>query len=234
MVKSHALPDTESATASPIYRHPNAKDQLVHTPLDGIATVYDLITKRGFSGKPEKEILGERKLVRMIEEEKEVTKKVPGGGEVKEVKTWKYYQLSGYDWMTWRQVEALSTAYASGYRALGLNAGDKLTIYADTSRDWLVTAIACIQQSITITTAYATLGEEGLTYSLQECEISTVFTNAELLPMLTKVAHVVKYLKNIVYNGDADAQALVKLKKDHPRLKVLLLGELRTLGMDSR
>ncbi|KAI9331218.1 hypothetical protein BDR26DRAFT_824576 [Obelidium mucronatum] len=178
-------------------------------------------------------MFGQRLVVRIIEEEKEVTKKIPGGGEVKEIKKWKFFELSAYDWKTWKEAEAITKAWGSGYRALGMKKGDKLTIFADTSRDWIFTAMACIMQSITVTTAYATLGEEGLTYSLQECEVTTVFTNAELLPMILKISSVVKSLKNIVYNGTPDATVIEKIKKDAGHLKLVSLDELRALGEKS-
>ncbi|KAI8830790.1 hypothetical protein BJ741DRAFT_657838 [Chytriomyces cf. hyalinus JEL632] len=214
--------------SSQVFRNPLC-DELVERPEPGINTIYDILV-HGFSTMADNDILGERKLVRIVEEEKDVVKKVPGGGQVTETKKWKFFELSGFDWMTWSQVQSTTRAYASGYRQLGLKPGNKLAIYADTSRDWLLNAMACIQQSVTITTAYATLGEEGLVYSLQECEISTVFTNAELLPMINKVTSTVKTLKNIVYNGTPDADLLTRMRVDHPHLKILSLDELKVLG----
>ncbi|KAI8607479.1 hypothetical protein BC830DRAFT_1175280 [Chytriomyces sp. MP71] len=227
--RSQKLKDTALPNASPIYRSTKSPEGLTERPEEGINTVFDII-QRGWTQFGDREMFGQRNLVRIVEEEKEVTKKVPGGGEVKEIKKWKYFELSGYSWMTWKQAHETTRAYASGYRALGLKAGDKLTIFADTSRDWMFTAMACVQQSITITTAYATLGEEGLTYSLQECEVTTVFTNAELLPMIQKIAPVVKTLKNVTYSGTADSKALEKLKNDHKHLTILSLDELKALG----
>ncbi|KAJ3396038.1 long-chain fatty acid-CoA ligase [Chytriomyces hyalinus] len=227
--KSLKLQDTSSESASAIYRSTKSPSGLTERPEEGINTVYDII-QRGFTKMPNREMFGQRELVRVVEEQKEVTKKIPGGGEVKEMKTWKYFELSAFNWITFGQAKEITAAYASGYRALGLKKDDKLTIFADTSRDWIFTAMACMQQSITVTTAYATLGEEGLTYSLQECDVSTIFTNAELLPMIQKIAPVVKSLKNVTYNGTADAKILDALKKDNPHLKVLSLVELKALG----
>ncbi|KAI9331217.1 hypothetical protein BDR26DRAFT_1011057 [Obelidium mucronatum] len=229
--KAAAQDNTATATASAIYRNTETND-LTHRPAEGINTVWDIMS-RGFKTRADQEQFGQRRVVNIVEEEKEVTKKVPGGGEVKEIKKWKYFELSPFEWITWGQAEKLTHAYASGYRALGLKAHDKLTVYAETSRDWMFTAIAAAQQSITITTAYATLGEEGLTYSLQECEITTIFTNADLLPMIMKVFPNAKHLKNVIYNGTPDPEILEKLKKEfhHFRhLKVLSLHELQELG----
>ncbi|KAI8825359.1 hypothetical protein BJ741DRAFT_556510 [Chytriomyces cf. hyalinus JEL632] len=227
--QSVSLADTSSASSGPIYRSAKSPQALTTKPEESVETVFDIVT-RGFDKHKDVQMFGQRAVVRVIEEEKEVTKKVPGGGEVKEMKRWKYFEMGPYDWLTWGQAKRIISAYASGYRALGLGKGDKLTIFADTSRDWMFTAMACFMQSITITTAYATLGEEGLSHSLQECEVSTVFTSAELLPAIKNIAPNVKTLKSVVYSGTADVKHLEQLKKDHPRLAVLSLDELKALG----
>ncbi|KAJ3066946.1 long-chain fatty acid-CoA ligase [Podochytrium sp. JEL0797] len=220
------LADTATTTSSPIYRSIKSPAALTERPSEGINTIFDIMV-RGFKTMPDRKLFGQRRIVNIIEEQKEVTKKVPGGGEVKEMKTWKYFELSPFEWMSWSEAEKLTQAYSSGYRALGVARGDKLAIFAETSRDWMFNAMSCAQQSITITTAYATLGEEGLTHSLQECDVSTVFTNADLLPMIVKVFPACKHLKNVVYNGVADVKVLDKLKT---HLKILTLSELKDLG----
>ena len=44
----------------------------------------------------------------------------------------------------------------------GLASGARVLIFAETQADWLVTALACWRQGATVVTAYATLGEEGV------------------------------------------------------------------------
>lgn len=68
------------------------------TPLEGIETIHDILlyTARMFTTK---DALGWRDIERIIEEQKEVMKTV-AGREVKETKTWKYFQLSGYKYIS--------------------------------------------------------------------------------------------------------------------------------------
>ncbi|KAI9331185.1 hypothetical protein BDR26DRAFT_807019 [Obelidium mucronatum] len=223
------LEGTETSSSGAIRRNILSPNAITTVPEEGVNTLFDILLS-GATKYPTKDILGARHIVNVIEEEKEVTKKVPGGGEVKEIKKWKFFELSPYEWLTFGQVKDLALAYGSGFRALGLNPKDKLTIYAETSRDWMLMAFSASSQNITITTAYATLGEEGLVYSLQECEITTVFTNADLLPMILKVASKVPLLKNVVYNGSPDSSLLLKLDKDASHLNLVSLYELKTLG----
>ncbi|KAI8610966.1 hypothetical protein BC830DRAFT_1172292, partial [Chytriomyces sp. MP71] len=227
--QSSSLPDTSQRGSGPIHRSTKSVAALTATPEDGIATVFDVVT-RGFDKSPDLQMFGQRPLVRIVEESKEIKKKLPGGGETTETKVWKYFEMGPFEWKTWGQAKDITSAYASGLRSLGLKQGDKLTIFADTSRDWMFMAISCILQSITVTTAYATLGEEGLTYSLQECEVTTIFTNADLLPMVNKIAAAVKTLKNVIYNGTADNKILEKLQKEQSHLKIISIEELKALG----
>ncbi|KAJ3080641.1 long-chain fatty acid-CoA ligase [Rhizoclosmatium hyalinum] len=201
------LQDSATSNSGAIRRNLKSPGTLVERPEEGINTLFDIL-QRGFAKYPLKPTFGSRRVQRIIEEQKEVTKKIPGGGEVKEMKTWKFFELSGYEWLTWGEAKVLTTAYASGLRALGMKKGDKLTIFADTR----------------------TLGEDGLAYSVQECEVPTIFTNAELLPVIYKIASKCPTLKNIIYHGTADQTVLEKLASDAKHFTVLSLNDLKALG----
>ncbi|KAJ3128803.1 long-chain fatty acid-CoA ligase [Physocladia obscura] len=212
-LKAVPLPGTESVGATPIYRNTKSAT-LTTTPAPGIDTVYDII-ERGFSTRGSVEAFGQRRVVQIVEEAKLVTKKLPGGGQVQETKTWKYFELSPFEWLTWSQAEVRIRAYAAAYRHLGMRPNDKLTIFADTRSD-------------------ATLGEEGLTHSMLECEVATVFTNADLLPMIVKIAPKLSHLRHVVYSGVASPAVLADLAKPihgfGHHLKVFSLEELQELG----
>ncbi|KAJ3343200.1 long-chain fatty acid-CoA ligase [Entophlyctis luteolus] len=222
------VPNSRTPTGSPIYRNTKSAT-LTDTPEAGLSTLYDL-TQRTFKKFAPKQALGQRRLIRVVEEEKMVTKKLPSGEEVSELKKWKFFELSAFEFITWGQAQKLVHAYACGLRALGLQRGDKVTIYADTSRDWMLSAMACFEQSLTITTAYATLGQDGLKFSLNECEITTIVTMGELLPMITTVGEAVPTLKNVIYSGSVEETVLEELKRKHPHFKVISLDELQALG----
>ncbi|KAJ1557988.1 long-chain fatty acid-CoA ligase, partial [Cladochytrium tenue] len=96
--------------------------------------------------------------------------------------------------------------------------------------DWMLMAHAAFTQNFTITTAYDTLGEEGLSYSLNECEVTTLFTNGDLLPIVQKIAPKVKTLKNVVYNGTPSAAVLESLRVNAPHIKLISITELKTFG----
>ena len=47
-------------------------------------------------------------------------------------------------------------------------------IYADTSRPWMIAAYACWRQGFTVGTIYATLGEEGALFGINQSKCKAV------------------------------------------------------------
>lgn len=84
--------------------------------------------------------------------------------------------------------------------------------------------------SVTVATAYDTLGESGLQHSLNEPSCVGMFTNAELLPTVSRVLENVPSIRVIVYDGEAPAKLLDELKAKREGLSLLSLDELRALG----
>ena len=96
-----------------------------------IKTVYDLV-RNAVEQWRDKECLGSRKLVRVHEQEKQVTKLI-NGVEQQVPKKWVYSELSPYQYRTYRDVGEESMAIGAGLRKLGLVPSDHVGIYADTS-----------------------------------------------------------------------------------------------------
>ncbi|KAJ7748030.1 hypothetical protein B0H16DRAFT_1888517 [Mycena metata] len=90
-------------TDGPTRRLAISADKLVTQPFAGIDTVYDVLQ---YVAKTHgtRDALGWRDIVDVHEEAKEVTKTVDGK-EVKETKKWKYFQLSGYKYITYVQLK---------------------------------------------------------------------------------------------------------------------------------
>jgi len=84
----------------------------------------------------------------------------------------------------------------------------------------------------TIATAYNTLGESGLTHSLNEPRCVGVFTNAELLPVVQRVLPNTPTIKVVIYDGKPLADLVEKIKSAIPDREVQLLSqdELHELG----
>ncbi|CAJ0911869.1 4126_t:CDS:2, partial [Entrophospora sp. SA101] len=172
---------------SRIRRSQLSPDKLIESPEEGVETLYDVVQRSVKKYGDRKNAFGYRKIEKIVEEEKEITK-IVGGVEKKELKTWKYFQLSGYYWLTYNDIDQEIRTIGAGLIKLGLNKGSKITIFASTSANWMLVTHGCFSQSMTIVTAYDTLGEEGLLHSMNEAEVDGMFANADLLPMVKKVA----------------------------------------------
>ena len=92
-------------------------------------------------------------------------------------------------------------------------------------------SFGCTSISVTIATAYDTLGESGLTHSLNEPECVGIFTNAELLPVLANVLPNTPTIKLVVYDGKPNPELLDKIKNTREGITVLTIDELRERGV---
>ena len=81
-----------------------------------------------------KRAFAKRDIERIITEEKEVTKMV-GGKEEKQKKTWNYFKLKPFEWMTYEQMLQATKDLGSGLRHYGVGSEGEtfFNIYASTS-----------------------------------------------------------------------------------------------------
>lgn len=81
-----------------------------------------------------------------------------------------------------------------------------------------------------IVTAYATLGEEGVTQSLTETNAKAIFVDPELLPTLLKPLQSLNSVKFIIYHGEPIKSDLESLKDTHKHLTILHYDRILELG----
>ncbi|KAJ1022946.1 hypothetical protein NDA13_004995 [Ustilago tritici] len=213
-----------------IRRSYRAPDRLLERPAEGINTMADVFLKAR-ERFPKRAIMGWRDVVRTHDENKEITKKVEGK-EVKQTKTWQYYEFSNYKYLTYDEFEERIQHASSGLVNLGLSKDTRFNIYATTAINWQNMAHACFRQSIPFCTAYETLGEEGLQHSLIEPQVVGVFTNAELLPTLANVIRKADTVKYVIYDGKPEDKHLDTIRKvlDERQGKLLTIEHLWAEG----
>ncbi|KAH6618147.1 hypothetical protein B0J18DRAFT_272587 [Chaetomium sp. MPI-SDFR-AT-0129] len=216
-------------------RHPKAKDGLVERPAPGVNTTFDLL-KRSAEKYGNEPAVGSRKLIQVHKEKKKVPKVVDG--QTTEVeKEWTYYELSDYTYITYREYLDQVLQVGAGLRKLGLKADERLHIFASTSPQWLTIAHACSSQSLTIVTAYDTLGEAGVEHSLVQSKADAMFVDPHLFKTIKKPLQTADTVKVLIYNNEShlsvsDAE-IDQFKAAHPHLTVLSFGELRALGEEN-
>lgn len=87
--------------------------------------------------------------------------------------------------------------------------------------------------AVPICTAYDSLGPDGLTHSLNETEVRSMFTNADLLPTLTKIIGKCASVKLVVYDGEPEAGVVEKLEQAKEGIKVISLDEVIRIGKEN-
>jgi len=97
------------------------------------------------------------------------------------------FHLGGYEWRSYQEMGRRVSKVGRGLRELGMEPRERLVVYADTSADWLVCALAAFQHSMTVVTLYTNLGVDGLKYGIQLTEVKLVIVGQSLLPRLESV-----------------------------------------------
>eukprot|EP01129_Flabellula_baltica_P014868 TRINITY_DN725_c0_g1_i1.p1 TRINITY_DN725_c0_g1~~TRINITY_DN725_c0_g1_i1.p1 ORF type:complete len:662 (-),score=170.38 TRINITY_DN725_c0_g1_i1:549-2534(-) len=171
---------------------------------------------------PDRECYGVRDVVQVHRDEKEVNG---------ELKVWETLELSGFRWITYQEFKDRVDAFGSGLRALGLNPGDKMSIYEDTRMEWTIGAFGCLSQSIIVMTVYSNLGEDNIVHALNQAEISHILTNGKLLGRILDNLDRIETLKTIIYLDDAKDSDLKDLEERG--IQVLKYQEVIDLGKEN-
>ncbi|KAH7083786.1 hypothetical protein FB567DRAFT_529921 [Paraphoma chrysanthemicola] len=200
-------------------RHPVAKNELLHEPEPGVATVYDILMRsaRKF-GKSD--AVGSRKVLDIHTEIKKVAN---GQGDLLD-KKWTYYELSDYHYISFDELKIRALRAGAAMRKAGLKPNDRIEIYAATSAFWFTVAHGASSQSITIVTAYDTLGQEGLSHSLKQTNAKAIFIDPALLPRVSEALDIAQEVQTIVFNEETaqsiDQKHVDALKQRHPKVSL--------------
>lgn len=216
-----------------VRRHPASIPTIIDKPAENITTVYELV-KNAAATYGNAKCMGSRKLVKTHQETKKVKKMVDG--EEREVdKSWTFFELSPYEFITFSEYEQVVLQLGAGLRKLGLEKGDRVHIFAATSEKWLALSHGAASQSMPIVTAYDTLGEEGLRYSMVATKAKVIFLDPHLLPTLTRVLKSATEIQAVVWNNQhqVNQEHVDALKAAFPHITILSHEELQKLGKEN-
>lgn len=110
-------------------RHPRAKNGLFTRPADDVHTVLDIV-HRSARVYPNHQAVGARKLVKLHKETRIIKNEGDPAGDIE--REWQFYELTGYEYLTYKEYETLVLQIGSGLCRVGLSAGDKVHIFATT------------------------------------------------------------------------------------------------------
>mmetsp|Transcript_122926 Transcript_122926/g.244518 ORF Transcript_122926/g.244518 Transcript_122926/m.244518 type:complete len:698 (-) Transcript_122926:303-2396(-) len=161
------------------------------TPPNGARTLVELLEKAkdGFRDRP---AVGWRNVVRVHQVEE-------GGAKREKIELENQYQ-----WLTYGDYYERVLKLARGLALVGVKPLDKVVIYAETQRDWMVAANAAWRSNAQVVTIYATLGAEGAIHGINETEATTVIADAKLLKVLIKVLPKCKSVQHVITMDECD------------------------------
>ncbi|KAJ1796981.1 long-chain fatty acid-CoA ligase, partial [Coemansia sp. RSA 2399] len=194
----------DDTSETPVHRYPTAIGRsLTSCASPGVTTVYDALLHR-IRLEPDKQTMGQRAVLRKREAISE---------EQQPPRTWTYLKLSGYEWMTYREIGQQTRDLGSGLAQL-LTAGTASTtegdaalprrvlIYAPTSREWSLCMLACYSQGMQVVTAYDTLGDQGVVHAMNETGAAVAFVKADQLAVMERIAGQMRTCRTVVYYQD--------------------------------
>ncbi|TFK20131.1 acyl-CoA synthetase [Coprinopsis marcescibilis] len=205
-------------------------DALITQPSPEVKTVPDILDYAALH-YPYDRAVGWRDVVK-IHEEKKVVKKMIDGQEQEETKTWKYFELSDPQYMTFVEYKEASIEVGRALVSLGIKKDDVINLYAQTSVNWQLIAHGCQLIATSIATSYETLGLEGLIHSLREPNCRAVFTNTDLLPTLLKALPETPTVELVFYDGSPSETLLNQIKSTREGVRAFHIDELRKLGRE--
>ncbi|KAI1211378.1 long-chain-fatty-acid-CoA ligase [Annulohypoxylon truncatum] len=233
MIESPGAEEVEGETKP--HRHIKAKDGLLTRPASHIATTYDILIESA-NKHGDKHAIGSRKLIKTHTETKKVPKIVDGVKKEVE-KQWTYFELSPYSFLTYSEYKTRALRVGAALRKLGLEPGDVLHIFATTSANWLCMAHGCSSQSITIATAYDTLGSDAVEYSLTQTNAKAMYTDPHLLKTASRPLKNAKDVKFLIYNDTSNIpisdKELEDFKSANSHLTIYSFTDLVALGEEN-
>eukprot|EP00928_Gymnodinium_smaydae_P061414 TRINITY_DN45496_c0_g1_i1.p1 TRINITY_DN45496_c0_g1~~TRINITY_DN45496_c0_g1_i1.p1 ORF type:complete len:729 (+),score=212.97 TRINITY_DN45496_c0_g1_i1:76-2262(+) len=191
--------------------------ELKSVPEQGGTTCYDTL-RRSVEKHASRTCAGYREVVEVH--------KVEEGGAMRE----KIELENEYTWCTYEEYGERVEHMGSGLVALGLRPQEKLVIYAETQKDWMVSAYAAWRHNATVATIYATLGEEGAEYGINQTRASIVVADAKLLKVLVKVLPRCPSVRAVVALGDVDAAVQQQIAAAGSRAQVVGIEQVVALG----
>ena len=111
-------------------RNPLAKDKLIVQPSDEVKTIFDNL-KRAAAKFGNAKAVGSRRIIKTHTEMKKV-KKIVDGQEQEVDKKWTYFELSGYEYMSFVEYEKLALECGAGLATLGISKENKMHLYGAT------------------------------------------------------------------------------------------------------
>ena len=166
-----------------------------------------------------KKCMGTRQILR------EESEKQPNGQILKKC------VMGAYQWRSFLDAEAEASNFSRGMRELGLQPRERVVIFAETRAEWMIAAQGFFKQACGIATIYATLGEDGVIFAINQTEVTTLVTSHDLMPKLKNMMKDLPRIKTIVFFED---QHQTTSTEGFGKVKVVPYKNVIALGKGSK
>lgn len=229
----------EGSTAP--YRRVGYDDKLVSYKHDDCRTLPQLI-ERSYKLYGNRQALGCRTTVKTSD--KQTKYKNNEGKEVSKTLTIQWQ--TDYKWLTYKDTYDQIVNMSKGLTVIGHDSNkifkqnDKVAIYMSTRPEWITTSHAAWFTGLQVVTCYPSLGPDALLYSLQQCDVSLVFTELKLLSQtLHKIIDKLDTIHTVVYADNYDDRNIYhkhldELKQKHSNIKFIKYNDLIELGKNNK
>ncbi|XP_078434969.1 long chain acyl-CoA synthetase 9, chloroplastic-like [Wolffia australiana] len=135
--------------------------------------------------------------------------------------------LGEYQWISYGEALCAVFDFASGLATFGHEKEARVAIFADTRPEWMIALQGCLRRNATVVTIYSSLGEEALSYSLNETEVTTVICGSKELKKLVSISSQLTSVKRIICMDDTCPQI------SNTDWKISSFSEIKNLGREN-
>ncbi|CAF0879313.1 unnamed protein product [Brachionus calyciflorus] len=142
-------------------------------------------------------------------------------------KVFKKFKMNDeYKWLSYEEVLEQVDCVANGLLEIGVKSGDKVIIYSETRREWLISAFACFKIKATVVTLYSTLGLDALSFGIHETNSKTILTSGECVQKLKLLTDKIPQIERIVVFTDKFTESVASLTLEYPNKKFYSFNQL--------
>ncbi|KAL1921580.1 uncharacterized protein VTP21DRAFT_11296 [Calcarisporiella thermophila] len=117
-----------------------------------------------------------------------------------------------YVWQTYDQVKRRIENMGSGLRKIGLQPEGIIGIYSVNKPEWIITEYACYLHSFVHCPLYDTLGEDAITFIIQQTELSFAVCSPDKVDNLIRLKSQLPTLTHIIVTDDPSEDLLQKVR----------------------
>ncbi|XP_054165774.1 long-chain-fatty-acid--CoA ligase 4-like [Oppia nitens] len=144
--------------------------------------------------------------------------------------------LDDYKWFTCQEISEKVDFTSKGFLAIGIKPKDVVMIFADTRLEWMIASQSLFKIGSTVATLYATLGEDGIIYGINEAKVTHLVTSFDLLYKLKGLHNKLKDLKVIIYMNTNKESKIEELftKEEQQKISFYSLNQIEEMGKSNQ